>query len=137
MENTKKVLIIDDNALAADALVRLLKALGWNAESRYSATEAREYLSQEIPDAIILDIGMPEMDGYTLVGILRSEHQITVPIIALTGYGLGEDRQRALDAGFTAHLTKPVGMKDLQDTLMRLLEPSAKVTAPQESSAFA
>ena len=117
MDEAKKVLVVDDNSLAADGLVRLLKALGWNAESVYSAREARSYLSTHKPDIVLLDIGMPGMDGYELVAILRNEMKIEVPIIALSGYGLVEDREKALEAGFTAHLTKPVGMKELQETL--------------------
>jgi CheY-like chemotaxis protein len=127
MTEQKKVLIIDDNVLAADAIVRLLRALGWSAESRYSPSAAQEYFKTEHPDVAILDIGMPEMDGYTLVGILRNDLHVTVPIIALTGYGLGEDRERAFEAGFTAHLTKPVGMSDLQETLTRLVGKHSEV----------
>ena len=117
MESGKRVFVVDDNALAADGLVRLLKAMGWEAESAYSARDARVYLTNNSADIVLLDIGMPGMDGYELVSALRGEMNLEIPIIALSGYGLVEDRQKALDAGFTAHLTKPVGMKELQETL--------------------
>ena len=55
---------------------------------------------------------MPHMDGYATIQALRTKG-VSIPIVALTGYGLLEDKQKALDAGFTAHLTKPVGLKDI------------------------
>ena len=63
-------------------------------------------------DIIILDIGMPHMDGHEVVRALRARGVLT-PIVALTGFGLREDKQKALDSGFTAHMTKPVGIKEL------------------------
>jgi CheY-like chemotaxis protein len=88
------------------------------ASSVYSAQEARNYLQTETADILIIDIGMPEMNGYEFARILRNELQLTIPLIALTGYGLAEDVDRTLAAGFTAHLTKPVGMNELQETLL-------------------
>jgi CheY-like chemotaxis protein len=122
-ENKKKVLVVDDNVLAANAMVRLLCALGWDAESRYSAQEARNHLREQVPDLMLLDIGMPEMDGYEFVGIVRNELQITIPVIALSGYSSSEDRAKAQQAGFTSHLVKPIAMQELQQTLLSLLNP--------------
>ncbi len=107
-----RILVVDDNAPAADALVRLLKKLGSDARAAYSGHDAlgTELLSEI--DLFLLDVGMPDMDGYELVRALRTRG-ISAPIVALTGYGLADDKQRASEAGFTAHLTKPIGLAEL------------------------
>ncbi len=73
------------------------------------------WVSQDLSDFdyIILDIGMPRMDGYEVVQELRARGY-DKPVIALTGYGLEDDKQKAFAAGFTSHLTKPIGIADLQ-----------------------
>lgn len=116
---SRRVLVVDDNRIAADALVRLLTLLECEARSAYSAASARASLSTNV-DLILLDIGMPDMDGYEFVQVLRKEMGLTIPIVALTGYGSPEDQEKALAAGFTAHLTKPVGAEDLRGILAQL-----------------
>ena len=111
---TQKVLVVDDNVLAADSLVKLLNNFGAQAEACYSGTEALAYPGLSVFDIILLDIGMPYMDGYTVIQELRSLG-IVAPIVALSGYGLLEDKKKTSRAGFTAHLTKPVGIKELSD----------------------
>ena len=112
------VLIVDDNSPAADALARLLNKIDMRAQARYSAKETLESDLSHF-DVILLDIGMPEMDGYQLVREIRSRG-VTLPVVALTGYGLASDVQKAKDAGFTAHLTKPVGLTDIQGLFAQL-----------------
>jgi signal transduction histidine kinase len=107
-----RILVVDDNAPAADSLVRLLNKLGGNATAVYSGYEALGIHRLNEIDLFILDVGMPHMNGYELVAALRSRG-ITAPITALTGYGLSDDKKRALEAGFTSHLTKPVGIAEL------------------------
>lgn len=111
LEGKHKILVVDDNVPAANSLVKLLNLLGNEANAVYSGA-ATLALKQFDFDFILLDIGMPHIDGYTLVKALRTRG-VHVPIIALTGYGLLEDKQKAIDAGFTTHLTKPVGVKEL------------------------
>src|SRR3989344_2447903 len=125
----KRVLVVDDNVQAADSLVKLLNKLGCKAEARYSGKEALAYEALSDFDIIILDIGMPHMDGYEVIHALRARGVPPPPIVALTGYGLREDRQKALDAGFSAHLTKPIGIKELNQVFSELL-PFATITTP-------
>jgi len=66
---------------------------------------------------MIVDIGMPEMDGYELVQTLQATNASDIPIIALTGYGFSHDREKALSAGFSRHVTKPIGIRELYDIL--------------------
>ena len=119
-EGARQILVVDDNEAAADSLVRLLNALGYQAHGLYSAMEVLAYMEKHAPHIILLDVGMPEMNGYELVKRLRREEGYALlPIIALTGYGLEEDIEKSLAAGFTAHLTKPVGIKELQRVLKK------------------
>ncbi len=115
-----RILVVDDNAPAADSLVRLLNKLGANAQAVYSAHEALGCSRLGEVDLFLLDIGMPQMDGYQLVSALR-QRGITAPIVALTGYGLSDDKKRAQDAGFSSHLTKPVGMSELNTLFEHVL----------------
>lgn len=120
-----KILVVDDNVLAANLLVKLLNKLGHEAVALYSGVEALAYAGLPDFDIIILDIGMPDMDGYTVVRSLRARG-IKTPVFALTGYGLLEDKQKALAAGFTTHLTKPIGIKELGEAFRAFL-PAAVI----------
>ncbi|OGG52670.1 hypothetical protein A2851_00485 [Candidatus Kaiserbacteria bacterium RIFCSPHIGHO2_01_FULL_53_29] len=117
----QRVLVVDDNAQAADSLVKLLNKLGCRAEALYSGAEVLAHKGLSDFDIILLDIGMPHMDGYKVVRALRARGIPPPPVIALTGYGLLEDKQKALDAGFSAHLTKPIGIKELVEVFRELL----------------
>lgn len=115
-----RILVVDDNAPAADSLVRLLNKLGANAKAVYSGHEALGSEQLHMIDLFLLDVGMPQMDGYELVSALRTRG-IRAPIVALTGYGLAEDKRRAHNAGFTSHLTKPVGLTELNTLFEEVL----------------
>jgi CheY-like chemotaxis protein len=82
-------------------------------EGAYSAKEALESVNLFKPDAVLLDIGLPDMDGYQVAHRIRGIGP-SVRIIALTGYGQAEDVQRAWDAGFDAHMVKPVDLNALE-----------------------
>jgi signal transduction histidine kinase len=119
---TAKVLIVDDNQDAADTLAMLLEACGFQARVAYSPRSALELVDGFSPDVAVLDIGLPEMDGYELARRLRSrEPRFTGKLIALTGYGQQKDVERAMDAGFDAHLTKPVEPDALLQLVGKLL----------------
>ena len=126
MERQCSVLIVDDNEQAANSLVKLLNKLGCRAEARYSGEAALAFKTLADLDVIILDLGMPHMDGYAVIQALLARG-IKIPIIALTGYGLHEDRQKALAAGFTTHLTKPVGIEHLREAFKRFLPTSPRM----------
>ncbi len=123
LAHSLRILVVDDNAPAADALVRLLNKIGARATAVYSGHEALGSERLGEIDLFILDVGMPQMDGYQLVRALR-DRGIAAPIVALTGYGLSDDKKRAYDAGFTTHLTKPVGLADLNDLFESVLAVS-------------
>ena len=108
-----RVLVVDDNAPAAHGIGRLLEHKGYVVEYAYSAAQAREKALATSPDTIVLDIGLPDTDGYSLARLLRLKDNYGGQLIALTGYGQEEDKERAIEAGFDYHLTKPVGIADL------------------------
>jgi CheY-like chemotaxis protein len=109
----KRVLVVDDNVDAATSLVDLLRLDGHEVAGAYSAKEALESVNLFKPDAVLLDIGLPDMDGYQVAHRIRGIGP-SVRIIALTGYGRAEDVQRARDAGFDAHMVKPVDLNALE-----------------------
>ncbi|HVC29595.1 MAG TPA: ATP-binding protein, partial [Steroidobacteraceae bacterium] len=114
----RQILIVDDNADAADTLAALLQLKGHQTQIAYSARDALQRAAAFRPDVALLDIGLPEMNGYELAQRLRAlPHLGSLRLIALTGYGQAEDRQRGLAAGFDEHLVKPVVLSALERAL--------------------
>ena len=113
-----RVLIVDDNADSAEMLNLLLPGWGYVTDVAHSGPEALDRISSFQPQVVLLDIGLPGMNGIEVAERLRDEQGSAKPVlVALTGYGQEEDRRRTAEAGFTAHLTKPVEI----DALHRLL----------------
>jgi PAS domain S-box-containing protein len=110
----RRILVVDDNVDAANSLAELLRLTGHDTATAYGALAAIELAPAF--DAVLLDIGLPEMDGYEVARRIRGSHA-ALTLVALTGYGQAADVQRALAAGFDAHLTKPVALETLQRVL--------------------
>ena len=116
----RRVLVVDDNADAANTLAMLLNLDGHEVRAVYSARTALDEVRGFEPDVVLLDIGLPEMDGYEVARRIREQSAFAgLRLVALTGYGQTEDRQRTRAAGFDDHLVKPVDMKALQEALAR------------------
>ncbi|MGH8298568.1 MAG: hybrid sensor histidine kinase/response regulator [Steroidobacteraceae bacterium] len=114
----RRVLIVDDNADAANSLAMLLGLHGHETRVAFSGQEALERIESFQPDVVLLDIGLPETNGYALAARLRSLPKLQgVRLVALTGYGQAEDQLRALAAGFDAHVVKPVDLSALERAL--------------------
>lgn len=109
---SRRILIVDDNIDSANSLAMILNLCGHVAEPVYGAAEALERASAIDPEIVLLDIGLPGMDGYEVARLLRSRGS-SARLVALTGYGQPEDLRRAQDAGFDTHLVKPVDLKRL------------------------
>jgi PAS domain S-box-containing protein len=103
-----RVMVADDNHDAADTLCRLLALYGYEARPAYDGDSALELCEAFRPDVAVLDIGMPGRSGYDVARRLRARRGKDLRLIALTGWGSEADVQRARDAGFDRHLTKPV-----------------------------
>jgi CheY-like chemotaxis protein len=113
----QRVLVVDDNTDAVTSLAALLAATGYETKIACDGKTALANAHSFQPDIVLLDIGLPDMDGYTVARRLREEQQTRVVLIALTGYGQKEDIRRAQEAGFDHHLLKPVSLKDLRTLL--------------------
>jgi CheY-like chemotaxis protein len=117
----KRVLVVDDNHDAANSLAMLLQFLGAEVDVAHSGREALEQFDASTPAVVLLDIGMPDMDGYQVARAIRArEAGRRVPLVALTGWGQEEDRRRAREAGFDHHLVKPADIDALQALLADL-----------------
>ena len=115
---TSRVLVVDDNMDVADMLVMMLQMFGHEVQAAYSGQTALETAVEYQPDFVLLDIGLPDMNGYEVARRLRQQPQTKdVRLIAMTGYGQDSDRQLSQEAGFDLHLVKPVDPKKLQDLL--------------------
>jgi len=114
----RRVLIVDDNEDAANSLATLLKLGGHETASVYTATDALVRAAAFKPDVVLLDIGLPGMDGYEVAQQMRELPGLKdIRLVAVTGYGRSEDRLRAREAGFDDHLVKPVEFAVLERTL--------------------
>jgi CheY-like chemotaxis protein len=115
-----RILIADDNVDTASGMERLLKLLGNDAMAVHDGSGAVLAARTFRPDFVLLDIGLPGMDGYEVAAMLRGDEVLKdAVIIAVSGYGREEDRQRALSAGFDHHLVKPVDFDALTSLLGR------------------
>jgi two-component system, chemotaxis family, CheB/CheR fusion protein len=126
-----KILVVDDSCDAADICATLLELSGHRVQTAYSGRRALELAEEFRPQLLLLDIGLPDIDGYQLARSIRAmPWGQTVHLVAITGWGQEEDRRRAAEVGFDRHLTKPVAAEAL-DRLLRSLasEPRGSLEA--------
>jgi PAS domain S-box-containing protein len=129
-----RMLLVEDDDESRDLLVRALRQLGAQVMAAASARQALELLRYVRPDVLVSDIGMVDMDGYQFIRHVRgSESSGGVPAVALTGYGSAADRDRALAAGYQAHMPKPVDTRRLAELVRELVKRSA-AAGPAASS---
>jgi PAS domain S-box-containing protein len=122
-----RVLVVDDNVDSADSIASLLESSGHDVKVAYSAEKALEMATEYQPEIMLLDIGLPEMDGYEVAKRLRQNPQLKdLRLIALTGYGQDSDRQRSRETGFDAHVVKPVDWRDLSELLASLMKRQSR-----------
>lgn len=114
---SRKVLVVDDNADAADTLEMLLQVLGHTTRVASDGPSALEIFEEFHPDIVLLDIGLPGMNGYEVARRLRTRQGRGLRIVAVTGWGQAEDRKQSAEAGFDLHLVKPVETEQLQAIL--------------------
>lgn len=119
------VLVVDDNEAAAQMLGTLLTHNGHRVSIAHSGFAALEEAEKSRPQVALLDIGLPDLSGYEVGKRLRAAYGQNIALVALTGYGQEEDRQKAADAGFDDHLVKPVSIVDVQRTLAKLKKQAA------------
>jgi CheY-like chemotaxis protein len=120
----RSIVIVEDNADAREAMRMLLELDGHAVEAAAEGSAALELIRAKDPDIALVDIGLPGIDGYEVARRVRATDARRPLLIALTGYGQPEDRQRATDAGFDSLLVKPVDPVLLADLLATLEIPA-------------
>jgi len=114
----RRVLLVDDNVDAMEMMAFLLAEMGYEAFTTADASHLEQMALDKKPDVIVLDIGLPGVDGYELARRLKAHPQLNaIRLVAHTGYGSPEDRRKAQAAGFDAHLVKPAELDDLEKAL--------------------
>jgi signal transduction histidine kinase len=109
----RRILVVDDNRDAAEGLAALLRLRGHEVLVAHDGPMALDITATERPSVVLLDIGLPEMDGYEVCRRLRKQGLADAQIIAMTGYGQERDRQRSKEAGFNTHMVKPVNIGEI------------------------
>ncbi len=122
----KRVLVVDDNMDAAETMCLLLDAMGYSPSTAHDGPAALEAIKTGNLDVVLLDIGLPGLSGIEVARRVRAEVANPPALIAVTGYGQERDREISFDAGFYAHLTKPVDVEQLAALLERLVQSRAK-----------
>src|ERR1700720_2237415 len=122
----KRILIVDDKATSRELLRTVLEKQGYAVIEAGDGAEALQKAHADNPHLILLDLQMPIRNGYEVLGELRQDaNYATLPIIALTASAMQGDREKALAAGFTGYLTKPVSLAHLRNEIQRVLEPES------------
>jgi CheY-like chemotaxis protein len=117
---SRRVMVVEDNPDGLETLVALLEMLGHQSAGAADGGEALKVAAEFRPEVILLDLGLPVMDGFEVARRLRQDDRFKgVFIAALTGWGADGDRRRTAEAGFDAHLTKPVELPALEAVLAR------------------
>lgn len=125
-DHSLRVLVVDDNRDSADLQATLLQHNGHEVRTAYDGTDALKVALQFLPDVVLLDIGLPEIDGYEVAYRMRQKDVLDgVVLIAMTGYGQPEDRLRSQAVGFDHHLVKPAEFAELQNILASVRDAKA------------
>jgi CheY-like chemotaxis protein len=120
-EDLRRVLVVDDNRDSATSLCMMLELMGSEARAAFDGMSAVETAAEFRPDIILLDIGMPGMDGYEVARRIRAQPAYEdVTLVALTGWGQEEDRRRSQEAGFDHPLLKPVDLRAVEELLSEI-----------------
>jgi CheY-like chemotaxis protein/anti-sigma regulatory factor (Ser/Thr protein kinase) len=122
-----RILVVDDNEDAAETLAVMLRVSGHDVRTAHDGQQALDVAPGFAPHVVMLDLGMPNLDGYETAARIRAQpwgHR--VPLLALTGWGQPRDRQRTFEAGFNAHLVKPVDRHEVLHAIHTALQTSAE-----------
>jgi len=117
-----KILIAEDNAVNRELLRELLEMRGYTVVEACDGEEALRMIEQTQPDLLLLDIGMPLLDGFGVVCKIRENPRMaTLPVVAVTAYAMQGDREKILNSKFNGYLSKPVNARVLAEELERLI----------------
>ncbi|HVO47890.1 MAG TPA: response regulator, partial [Steroidobacteraceae bacterium] len=130
-QTRRRILVADDNSDALESLAMLLELGGHEVYTASNGVLALESAERHQPDVALLDIGMPELDGYEVARRIRSQPWgRSITLVALTGWGQESDRRRSGEAGFDSHLVKPLDLEQLSRLLAELPDRLEAAPAP-------
>ena len=120
LESRRRVLLAEDNLINQQIVIELLQMRGHSVKLAGTGMEVLKALNQDPFDVILMDVQMPEMDGYQTTAVIRTKEKESgghIPIIAITGLATNSDRQRCLDAGMDGYLGKPIRARELFEAI--------------------
>ena len=110
----KRILVVEDNMDTYELVRFILEKNGYDTFLAVNGRDGVNAAIKQIPDLIIMDLSMPEMDGWTAIGLIKKDERTSsIPLLTLTAHALPGDRQRAMDAGSDEYITKPMDLEDL------------------------
>lgn len=119
----KKILIADDKDSSRELMRVVLERSGYLVHEAADGVQALEQARQTLPDLILLDLQMPQLDGFGVLRELQQDGRFCgTPVVAVTAYAMHGDRDRAIEAGFTSYMTKPVNLVELRIRIAELLQ---------------
>jgi CheY-like chemotaxis protein len=126
------VLVAEDNPVNCELLRELLEARGYSVIEAPDGQEALRMMAQSHPDIVLLDIGMPVLDGFAVIRKIRENPSLaTLPVLAVTAYAMRGDRESVMNAGFDGYLSKPINARALGNEIERLLRsPEDRAASP-------
>lgn len=128
-----KVLIAEDNAVNRELLRELLELRGCTVVEACDGLEALQMIEQNQPELLLLDIGMPVMDGFAVIRRIRENPRLAkLPVVAVTAYAMRGDQERILNSGFDGYLSKPVNPSSLAGELDRVLTKGSQAANPDQ-----
>jgi CheY-like chemotaxis protein len=131
-----RILVAEDNAVNRELLRELLEARGYTVSEACDGQEALHMIEKVQPDLLLLDIGMPVLDGFAVVRRLRENPRLaSLPVVAVTAYAMRGDREKILESGFDGYLSKPLNPSSLTEELDRLLPKSAQSADKEQGHA--
>ncbi|MGH9538007.1 MAG: response regulator [Terriglobales bacterium] len=134
----RKILIAEDNPVNRELLHELLEARGYAVDEAANGQEALQMIAQSRPDALLLDLNMPVLDGFATVRKIREDPTISsLPVLAVTAYAMRGDREKTLQAGFDGYLSKPIIASQLDAELERIWNKSNTTNPNLEKQAQA
>jgi len=123
--NQKTVMIVEDEPDAAELFAEMMRVSGYHVLKAHASTLAIKLIAQHKPDAVILDIMMPDISGIEILRYMRREANLMkIPVVVVSAKSLASDVRAGLDAGASIYLTKPVGFADLKNAVERALKDS-------------
>ncbi len=122
-----RILVAEDNAVNRELLRELLEVRGYTVFEACDGQEALHMIEQSLPELLLLDIGMPVLDGFAVIRKIRENPRLApLPVVAVTAYAMRGDREKILASGFDGYLSKPLNPSSLTEELDRLLTKSAQ-----------